>query len=464
MESSASLNPTRRTVLAGALGLGATAVLTSCGLGGSGSDSKTLTVAYFGDPKSADSLSKVADPFRKANPGVTVKFVGTTGTDWNEFFTKLLAQIAAGNPPDIVSVATEGVQLFASKDLAEPLDEYVTRDKSELQSYFSDVHPSLVEAMMYEGSLYELPTDFNCGNMYFNTSLMKQAGVDYPAADWTMDDFHGMAKKISTAAPDAVAFNWVVRLWGSWTSFMYANGGNLLTEGKYGGGDWLWDSFYANDPAAQGRGGGWQWGDPTANSDAVVESLEYMLRLKGDGLAPQPDAGGGGTLQGLFTNDKIGMTIGGGFWAGGLHNAGMGMEDFDVQLFPKWKTQRHLFGTGGFGMLRSSKNKELAWELMKSMASVDGINVLTAGNVTTPARKSMMTADRYATTGPKNWQVFYDTLTELPDTAPIPAPPYYNQMATALVSRTTQALSSGNVKSALDGLQGDLESAAAAVL
>ncbi|MEQ4206556.1 sugar ABC transporter substrate-binding protein [Actinopolymorpha sp. B9G3] len=422
-----------------------------------------LTVAYFGDPKSAAGLSKAANPFRKANPGVTVKFVGTTGTDWNEFFTKLLAQIAAGNPPDIVSVATEGVQLFASKNLAEPLDEYVKRDKGELQSYFSDVHPSLVEAMMYEGSLYELPTDFNCGNMYLNTSLLKRAGVDYPAADWTIDEFHGIAKKISTAAPGAVAFNWVVRLWGSWTSFMYANGGNLLTEGKYSGGDWLWDTFYANDPAAQGRSGGWQWGAPTANSDAVVESLEYMLQLKREGLAPQPDAGGGGTLQGLFTNDKIGMSIGGGFWAGGLHNAGMGIDDFDVQLFPKWKTQRHLFGTGGYGMLRSSKNKDLAWELMKSMASVDGINILTAGNSTTPARKSMMTADRYATTGPKHWPVFYDTLTDLPDTAPIPAPPYYNEMATALVSRTTQALASGNVKSALDDLQRDLEGAAAAV-
>src|SRR3990170_4458404 len=101
-------------------------------------------------------------------------------------------------------------------------------------------------------------------------------------------------------------------------------------------------------------------------------------------------------------------------------------------------------------MLRSSKNNELAWELMKSMVSVDGMNVLTAGNVTTPARRSMMTADRYATTGPKHWQVFYDTLTNLPDTAPIPAPPYYNQMATALVSRTTEAIASGNVRSALD--------------
>ena len=82
------------------------------------------------------------------------------------------------------------------------------------------------------------------------------------------------------------------------------------------------------------------------------------------------------------------------------------------------------------------------------------------GNVTTPGRKSLMTAERYATTGPKNWSVFYDTLTEHPDTAPIPAPPYYNALATALNQRTTQAISSGNAKAALDGMQSDLEKAA----
>ena len=48
-----------------------------------------------------------------------------------------------------------------------------------------------------------------------------------------------------------VGWDWVVRLWGSWSSWMYANGSNLLTEGKYGGGDWLWNTFYpGNRPEA----------------------------------------------------------------------------------------------------------------------------------------------------------------------------------------------------------------------
>lgn len=459
---SAQIN--RRSVLLGGAALLGAAGLSACSpASNTSSGSKNLNVLFFGTQQKADETAKVAEPFIKANPGVTVKFTGVNGTDWNDFFTKVLTQIAGGNPPDIVSVATEGVQLFAQKKLAHPLDDYVKRDKDQLASYFKDVHPSLVEAMMYKGNLYELPTDFNAGNMYFNTNVLKKSGLELPPADWNMDDFKNMATAMKKGSPDALPFSWVVRLWGSWTSFMYANGGNLLTEGKYSGGDWLWNDMYKGVAGAEGRGGGWQWGAPTANSDAVVESLDFVHELVNSGLSAKPDVGGGSTLQGLFSNDKIGMSIGGGFWAGGLHNAGMKPDAFDVQFFPKWKVQRHLFGTGGYGIFESSKNKDLAWEFLKSLVSPESISVLTAGNSTTPARRSMVTADRYAPTGPNNWKVFYDTLDKLPNSAPIPAPAYYNSMATALNQRTTEAMSSGNVKQALDGLQKDLETAAASV-
>lgn len=425
------------------------------------SGSQTINVAYFGTPQSASQVEKAVNaPFQVAHPGVSVKFNAIQGTDWNDFFSKLLTQIAGGNVPDVATVATEGLQLFAAQGLAEPLDAYVKRDASQLKSYFADVHPSLVEAMMYDGSLFELPTDFNAGNMFYNTDLFTKAGIAPPAATWTKDDFFNATQQIKKKGGNAVGYDWVVRLWGSWTSWMYANNSNLLTEGKYPGGEWLWSEFYAGDAAAKGRHGGWKWGAPTANAPGTVEALDYLVQLKKAGLSPSPDVGGGGTLQGLFASGKIGMAIGGGFWAGGLKNAGMKTGSFDVQLFPKWQSQRHLFGTNGYGIFAKSKNKDLAWEFVKSIISPAGINALIPGNDSTPTRKSMMTAQKYASTGPKNWQVFYDTLTDHPDTAPIPAPSYYNALATALNARTTQAMSSGNAKSALDGLQSDLEAAA----
>jgi multiple sugar transport system substrate-binding protein len=460
--------PTRRTLLKAAGGLAfaaaGTTATTACGGSSGGGSGSTFKIAYFGDQAGADKLrARLQEPVRAIDKSVTLQVNATNGTDWNDFFAKILTQIAAGQTPDIAAVPTEGLQLFARKQLAIPLDDYVKKDAEALKPYFADVHPSLVEAMMYEGHLYELPLDFNAGNMFYSTKLFKNAGLAPPTADWTIDDFHTMAVKLAKSGAKAqdFPFNWVVRLWGSWTSFMYANGGNLLEEGKYDGGDWLWNAFYQGDPAAQGRGGGWKWGQPTANTTPVVEALDYMIQLRREALSPSPDVGGGDTLQGLFASDRIAMAIGGGFWAGGLSNAGMKPGSFDVQLFPKWKAQRHLFGTGGYGIFKASKQKDLAWEVIKLLIQPASFELLFPGNTTTPVRRSLMTAQRYGKTGPQHWQVFYDTLTKHPNTAPIPAPPYYNALANSLNQHTTQAIASGNAKAALDAMQRDLESAAA---
>jgi multiple sugar transport system substrate-binding protein len=303
-----------------------------------------------------------------------------------------------------------------------------------------------------------LATEFNAGDMFYDTALFDKAGIPRPADDWTQEDFLTIAKHWANVQD--VGWDWVVRLWGSWSSWMYANDANLLTEGKYAGGDWLWSTFYPGQPA---RSGGWHWGEPTANAPGTVEALQLMIELKQQGISPAPDAGGGGTLQGLFASNKIATTIGGGFWAGGLHEAGMAPNAFDVLYFPKWKVQKHLIGVGGYTILEKSKNHDLAWEWLKhtttaqSISKVFGPQAPEKGNTSTPARRSVLTAAGYAPTGPKHWEVFYGTLDNYPNTTPIPAPSYYEALATAFLDRTTQGFSSGNAQSALNGLQSDLE-------
>ncbi len=80
----------------------------------------------------------------------------------------------------------------------------------------------------------------------------------------------------------------------------------------------------ADDPAAQGRGGGWRWTAPKANDPANVEALDFLYQIYQEGITPAIELGGGDTLQGFFTTGKLAMTPAGGFWAGGLNNAGYG--------------------------------------------------------------------------------------------------------------------------------------------
>ncbi len=462
-------SPSRRSFLQTAgIGVAATVAAAALGVPGAPAEAARRAPALSRKTKTTvkvvgqldASTKKLTALFEQQHPDIQLQYINVQAPDWDSLFTKLLTMVASGQAPDIVTVATEGVQQFAAKGLAAPLDAYVKRDKAQLAEFFADVHPTLVEAMMYNGSLYLLPTDFNAVNMYYDPILLGEAGFGRPSENWTKDDFLKIARattKKKSNQTNTFGYAWVVRLWGSWTPWIDVAGGDLLQFGRAPGGAWLWDTFYKGNPQAKGRGGGIAWGQPTANSASNLEALQFVMELTKQGLAPVPSVTGGNTLQGFFASKKLAMTPGGGFWAGGLHNAGFTRNQFDVQFFPRWQNQRTHFGTAGKMILKSSGVKDAAWEFCKFYASKQAMEIELAGNLTTPTRRSMMTAQRYAPTGPAHWPVFYETL-DHSGTRAMPAPTYFNPLSNAFDKYTTLAVGGGtSAKDALDGLQSELE-------
>ncbi len=415
-----------------------------------------------------NTLQPVADIQMAANPNVNVEWVVLTGIDHEEVAAKILALVAAGESIDVGYAATEACQLFAGQGLAAALDDRITGDPDQdfWTDFFDDVHPSLVEAMMYEGSLYEPPRDFNAANMYFNTNVLAENGFDVPGPDWTKDDFleiaRGTTKKNDAGTTDVFGYGWTNRLWGSWMPWIFVAGGNLYNEERAPGGEWVWDGYYEGDDAAAGRGGGFRWRTPVANSSEVVEALELVIDLWQEGVTPDIGMGTGQTLTGFYATGKLCMTPAGGFWAGRLANEGMEMGDFDAQYWPAWRNQKHQFGTGGHWLSNTSTAPDEAWEFMKIEVSHEGFQSSIFFNpviITTPARRSYSTKSAYETTGPVNSDVFYGTLDDHPSTSPIPAPPWSNPMTTVFTTYTGFA-TSGQMEpqQALDEMQAELES------
>src|SRR6266542_4194892 len=185
-----------------------------------GSTQGSIRIALFGSRESADRRAALIPGFTKLYPNVKVEYTPIQGSDWEEFFSKVLTMKAANNAPDITFVATEGTQLFAGQGLALPLDDYIKRDQ-----------------------------------------------------------------KDSTGQTQVFGYQWVNRLWGSWMPWIFVNGSNLLTEERAPGGEWLWQTFYKGDAAANGRGGGWRWNAPKANDPANIEALEFMVQLLKEGVS-----------------------------------------------------------------------------------------------------------------------------------------------------------------------------------
>ena len=453
----------RRTAL-GALGAGIVGATVASwprlsGIDIPGRGDNSLSIAILGTAADAAARQRVIDAFAKVHPEIKVKVQAIQAADWKDFFTKILTMVAAGTPPDVVYVATEGAQLFAEK-LAHPLDDYLRRDAADMKEYFADVHPSLVEAFMYKGSLFQLPIDWNAANIYYNTSALQQAGLERPSDNWTQVDFRNTLAAMRKARPqDFTPYYWTNRLFGGVVPWLYANETSFLKESRSTGGEWLWDTFYGQDPSRGLRSGGYQWLEPNADDPRVYESFDYLRGLVKDGLGVRPEEGGGNSLVGLFASNRIGMTPAGGYWVEGLHTAGMKEDGFDVQFFPRWRTQRHQFGTAGYAIMKTAKDKDAAWEWLKFASSLEAMRLVFPTPNTTPARRSMVNEQLYAGRGPKHWKVFYDTLDKFPTTGPIPAPPQQAAVETALMKNVSLAVSGdeNQLKQALASMQRDLE-------
>ena len=73
-----------------------------------------LTILIIGNSSDAEGRQQIANAFMDTHPGARVRVMAVQATDWGDFFAKVLTMVAAGVAPDVVYVATEGAQLFAS--------------------------------------------------------------------------------------------------------------------------------------------------------------------------------------------------------------------------------------------------------------------------------------------------------------------------------------------------------------
>ncbi|MGP9694220.1 extracellular solute-binding protein [Brachybacterium sp. AOP25-B2-12] len=448
---------TRRLLLGGAgvLGAGALAAswprLTAADIPGRRDDA--LTVLILGNSTDAAGRQEIAARFMEEHPDIPVRILAVQATDWGDFFAKVLTMVAAGTAPDVVYTATEGAQLFAER-LALPLDTFVQRDADVMQDYFSDVYPSLIEAFMYKGSLYQLPLDFNAANMYLNLDVLARNGLEMPPDDWTRDDFTDLLRGMQG---DATPYFWTNRLFGGVVPWLYVNETSFLKEEKAPGGRQIWDTFY---PEETERSGGYLWTSSNATGEPVHESVDYLRSLIAEGLAVRPEEGGGNTLVGLFASGRIGSTPAGGYWVQGLAEGGMKPAQFDVQFFPRWRSQRHQFGGAGYAIMKSTTKADQAWEWIKYTASKEAMELAFPTPATTPTRRSMVNDRFYTGKGPEHWERFYETLDRFPTSGPIPAPPQQAAVETALIKNISTAVSGGpdQVTASLRTLDADLRS------
>ena len=200
---------------------------------------------------------------------VDSQYQGNYGT----LMQKLMAAVAAGNPPTLTGSYNNWTSVFIEAGAIVPMSRFVGDPAVGLSpAEVADFIPAFVEANTWEGTLYTLPFNKSVQVLYYNKELLDRAGVAVPR---TMDELARAAREVKAKTglpglamrPDIDTF----------AAFFRAFGGEWLDSG----------------------------GAPAFQHEAGVRAIRFMQELVADGAAYTFD----GWLDEEFNKGNMAMFI-----------------------------------------------------------------------------------------------------------------------------------------------------------
>jgi len=343
---------------------GLIAGLALSGCGKPKTDSIILRYSVWGGADETKIFQSIEEDFGKAHPGVKVQM---ERIPFGDYMTKLLTQFSAGSPPDVMWVNCNQLASFASRKMFLDLKPFVDKDPS---LKLTDFYPEAINFYTVDGELTAIPSNIApLAVVYYNKKEFDAAGVPYPKDDWTYEEFLETAKKLTRkdAKGDVTQFGFVDE-WVMWDTWILAFGGQLVDNEKH----------------------------PTR---CVIDSPEAIagMQFRADllfkyGVTPSPaqvTAMGNLGNSDLFMNGKAAM-FHTGIWHVPTFRQVKGL-DWDVVEFPKGPNGHRAFAmdAAGYGILKTSKHPELAYELVKYLAGEVGEKVVAATGLAMPALQSV---------------------------------------------------------------------------
>ena len=199
---------------------------TAAGSGGNSSD-VTLTVAIW-DKNQEPGLKEIMNDFTEETGIKTDIQI----TPWKDYWTMLEAATTGGNMPDVFWMHSQQVGTYAQYDdvLLDLTEKIEKSDKVDLSKYQQDVVALYQRA---DGSQIGVPKDVDTAAVWYNKDMFDEAGIPYPTADWTWEDFREIARKLTKE--DGSQYGTAMKPGSdqeSWYGTIYSYGGYVISDDK----------------------------------------------------------------------------------------------------------------------------------------------------------------------------------------------------------------------------------------
>lgn len=341
-----------------ALGLGLT-------LGCSSQKSSiTLRCIGWGDVEERKILQQAVDQFKQAHPGVDVTL---DRAPYNEYITKVLTQYSGGVAPDVMAVNAEQMVAFSSRGVLVDLKPYAAKD-TDLK--LTDFYPEAIDHYTVDGQLEALPRDIApIAVIYYNKKMFDEAGLSYPKNNWDQAQFLAAARKLTKKDGSGKITQYgFVDDWPIWDAWVYADGGTLVDNEKKP------TRCTLDSPQAIA---GVQFRSDLINKYHVMPSPANITAMGGLGNSD------------LFMNSQVAMFYTGIWKTPALRQ--IKNFDWDVVEFPTGPKGHRGFpmSAAGYAIVKTCKNPDLAYELVKYLAGATGQKLMAGTGLTQPAMKTL---------------------------------------------------------------------------
>jgi multiple sugar transport system substrate-binding protein len=249
---------------------------------------------------------------------------------------------------DIISVDQIWLADFAEKGLLSDLT-----NRTEKWGRLSDWYQANLDGMLYEDKIYGIWVWTDQRMVWYWKDLLQQANID-PTSLNTWNGFIAAAKKINDMLKDN-GIEGVQLICGGaeWYPYLWMQGGDILEQ----------------KPDHPTKGSYWF---PTFNGTEGLKALEFFKDIIDAGITPQTQ-----NFESNFANRKFVIYIGGSWIPASFPN--YGLQEFEERIgmnpgypVPNMTNQTTtVMGGWELSIPETSKNKDLAWELITIMSSPD---------------------------------------------------------------------------------------------
>lgn len=346
---------------------------------------QTITFMITGTPEEQAAYETLIAGFKSTISNVDVVLNNVPD---DEFERKLATMFSASAPPDIFLMNFRNIGVYASEGALYPLDSLIA---SSQQMKTEDFYPAALKAFTYNGGLQCLPQNLSSPVIYYNKALFDAAGVAYPQAGWTWDDFVTTARALTKdtdgdGTTDQFGFGTSVQAM-RLAPFVWQNGGDFLDD-------------YANPSKL------------TLDTPEAREAITWFANLQlvehvmPDAVAEEATSSSNrfvaGTL-GMFMNSRVSVPT--------LRSI-EGFE-WDAAPLPTGKQQASVLHSDGFCVPTESakdpNHLKAIWSFIEYAFSATGQSVLAETGRTVPSRTAVAESDAFmGSVPPANNQAWLD--------------------------------------------------------